>query len=433
MGQFVIEYKQEAAAEKPTGRVPASFLKNKRLRPAVLTATFGNKKMITNRIQWPAWAGSGTLWLWAAFACLFLGACDQNEIGTDPVTDRVVLVYLAGDNNLSDETYQKKEALKQGWDPSLRGRLLIYSDPKDDVPKLLEIGSDKGGNTTETIVKTYGESNSADAAVFASVIREVKAAYPASSYGLVLFSHASGWLPQGTLTKPRSITIDQKDEMDLVDFAAAIPDHTFDFIVFEACFTAGIEMAYELKDKTNYILASSAEILSPGFTGIYADALAYLFSPQADLKAFAGKAFSYFNGQDGDYRSATFSIIRTDKLQPLAEWVKNTGVTLPESNIGKVQHFDRNTSYRLFFDFLDSYRQTLTATQSAELERLVGECVIYRIATPWFMPVDPQLNGFEIKAHSGLTTYIRQERFPFLNNGYNDLAWTKAIGQRIEK
>jgi hypothetical protein len=359
-----------------------------------------------------------------AFAGLFLVACERDSETAPPVTDRVVLVYLGGDNNLSGETYQKKEALKQGWNPSLRGRLLVYSDPSDDVPKLLEIGSDKQGATTETVVRTYNESNSADATVFASVVSEVKAVYPASSYGLVLFSHGSGWLPEGTLAKSRSVAIDQGKEMDLIDFAAAIPDHTFDFIVFEACFTAGIEMAYELKDKTDYILASSAEVLSPGFYGIYEDALAYLFSPKADLKAFARKAFDYFDNQSGDYRSATFSIVQTDRLQSLADWVKNARVDLSKNNTSEVQHFDRNT-HHLFFDFLDSYRQTLTAAQSAELERLIGECVIYKAATPWFML--QQNGGFVVKAHSGLTTYIRQKRFPFLNDGYDKLAWAKAI------
>jgi hypothetical protein len=294
------------------------------------------------------------------------------------------------------------------------------------VPKLKEIASVGRSTATETVVKTYEESSSADPAVFASVINEVKAAYPAHSYGLILFSHASGWLPKATLTSPRSIIIDQRDEMELIDFAAAIPDHTFDFIVLEACFTAGIEMAYELKDKTNYILASSAEILSPGFSDIYADVVADIFSSTANLNAFARKAFEYFDSQSGEYRSATFSIIRTDKLQALAEWVKNAGVDLSENIIGSVQHFDRY-SYHLFFDFFDSYRQTLTAAQSAELERLIGECVVYRVATPWFMP---QSSGFEIRTHSGLTTYIRQARFPFLNSEYSKLAWTKAISSR---
>jgi hypothetical protein len=358
----------------------------------------------------------------AALACLFLVSCEGRG-DTDPIPNRVVLVYLGGDNNLFDETYVKADALKKGWNPFLQGKLVIYSDPADDVPKLKEIASVGRNPATETVIKTYEESNSADSAVFASIIRDVKAAYPAHSYGLILFSHASGWLPKATLTMPRSIIIDQGNEMELTGFAAAIPDRAFDFIILEACFTAGIEMAYELKDKTNYIMASSAEILSPGFSDIYSRSVADFFAPTANLNAFAQRAFDYFDGQSGDFRSATFSVLRTDKLQALADWVKNSGVVLSESIIGSVQHFDRY-SHHLFFDFFDSYRQTLTAAQSAELERLIGECVVYRNSTGQFMP---RSNGFTINVHSGLTTYIPQAKYPYLNEEYLKLAWAKAI------
>lgn len=84
------------------------------------------------------------------------------------------------------------------------------------------------------------------------------------SYGFIVFSHASGWLPQGTLTSPLSIIMDKKQEMELSDFAQAIPDKTFNYIIFEAYFMSRIEVAYELKKKSDYILASLAEILSPG-------------------------------------------------------------------------------------------------------------------------------------------------------------------------
>ena len=34
--------------------------------------------------------------------------------------------------------------------------------------------------------------------------------------------------------------------MEITDFAMALPDHLFEFIIFEACNMAGIEVAYEL-------------------------------------------------------------------------------------------------------------------------------------------------------------------------------------------
>lgn len=34
----------------------------------------------------------------------------------------------------------------------------------------------------------------------------------------------------------------------------ALPDHLFEFIIFEACNMAGIEVAYELRNKAAYIM-----------------------------------------------------------------------------------------------------------------------------------------------------------------------------------
>ena len=188
------------------------------------------------------------------FSGIFFVSCEKDE-NTSVVTSNkhVILLYLGGDNNLSSETYQKIEAIRQGWKGSADKKLLIYTDSADTTPSLIEIATENGQNIKKTIYN-YNEENSASKETLSRVIKEVTSLYPSSSYGLIIFSHASGWLPQATLTSPRSIIMDKKHEMELVDFAQAIPDNTFEYIIFEACFMAGIEVAYELKEKTNYIL-----------------------------------------------------------------------------------------------------------------------------------------------------------------------------------
>lgn len=107
----------------------------------------------------------------------------------------------------------------------------------------------------------------ADPLFFTNFLIEIQDLYPARQYGLILFSHSSGWMPQNTLTEPRkssrSILNDNGDEMEMIDFAKSIPPKMFEFIIFESCFMSGIEVAYELRNKTNYIVASSTEIIFP--------------------------------------------------------------------------------------------------------------------------------------------------------------------------
>lgn len=352
---------------------------------------------------------------------LFLSCINDED---KPSVDRIILVYMGGDNNLSEETDAKIDALYKGWNENNRGKLVIYCDPADDLPQLIEICTCAKGNTIKKIIHTYEEENSASQEVLNRVIKDVKKQYPAPSYGLILFSHASGWLPEGSLSKPKSVLTDGKDEMSLNDFAKAIPDNSFDFIIFEACFMAGIEVAYELKDKTDYILASSAEIVSPGFEEIYKRSLSYLYEPTTNLKGFGESAFNYFNSQSGFLKSATFSIIKTAGLENLADYIKDNCEIDKTVDIKTVQHFDRYT-YRLFFDFEDYYASLLqSAEQQKDLTEIINNCVVYKAATSSFME---EYNGFQIKKHSGLTTYIRQEAFLHLNTEYQKLNWYKKV------
>ncbi|WP_459952544.1 clostripain-related cysteine peptidase [Dysgonomonas termitidis] len=366
------------------------------------------------------------LLLCTVFFCRCTGDGEEPE-----ATQHVLLVYLGGDNNLSGESYAKLEALGRGWDARQGGRLLVYHDAADAAPQLLELCRCDKGNPYTKVIRRYEEDNSAGGEVFASVISEVKKQYPSPGYGLLVFSHASGWLPEGALSDPKSgaktVLSDGSDQMALADFASAIPVGAFDYIVFEACFMAGIEVAYQLKDKTAYILASSAEIVSPGFTDVYPQAVNDLFEGEPGLRAFAGKAYGYSDGRVGDLRSATLSVIKTSELEALAGFIRENATPGAAVDIGGIQHFDRYPSYRLFFDFGDYYGGLLADDQQRhELRRLVDKAVVWKASTADFMP---GYNGFVIAHHSGLTTYIPQDRFPLLNRAYETLAWSRAIGQ----
>lgn len=98
---------------------------------------------------------------------------------------RTLLVYLAGDNNLSYETDEKIESMVKGWSGE-GGNLIIYQDKSNTVPQLLEVYRDNGVNYTQ-VIQTYEEENSADPTVLARIVGEVVRLYPADSYGLIFF------------------------------------------------------------------------------------------------------------------------------------------------------------------------------------------------------------------------------------------------------
>jgi hypothetical protein len=151
-----------------------------------------------------------------------------------------------------------------------------------------------------------------------------------------------------------------------------------------------------------------------------------VYQPGAGLENFAAMFFSYYNKMAGESRSATVSVIRTGALPALAAWVRQyaSGIVWPASELKTVQHYDRYPDYSLFFDFEDYYQRISPSSAHAGLRLLINNAVIYKAATPAFMRA---YDGFEIIHFSGLTSYIPQQDFHFLNEQYKELKWSKAI------
>lgn len=364
---------------------------------------------------------------------LVAASCSKQE-PVVPVCDspeRVLLVYIGTDNNLAGLEQEKLDALRQGWSGVSTDHIIAFVDRAGEESCLVELSNLVSGEGPREIA-IYDNENSASAEVFGRVVCDVSAMFPhAENFGLLLFSHASGWLPAMSYYDPqrytpndtRSIVLDGTEAMELSDFAAAIPDGTFDYIVFEACFMAGIEVAYELRHKTDRLLASSAEIVDPGFAPIYPVATGELLG--GDLPGFGRRVFDHtltYVATD-PRRSATYSVIDTAALEALAMFVREHCDLSREVEVADIQRFDRN-DYALFFDFEDYHARLLdTDEERAELSRLMDACIEWKAATTTFMS---GYNGFSIDRHSGLTTYIPQSDFPALNAAYRSLDWVRA-------
>lgn len=360
------------------------------------------------------------------FLAVFSSCHKKDDIPSPPLPVRTILVYLGGDNSLDAETYEKLVQIKNGWKDDINGNLLVYQDtPFKDSPRLMEInGSGERGYTT---IQTYTPENSASPEVLSRVINDVTQLYPARSYGLLVFSHGSGWLPAHTLSSgSRSIVIDNKDEMELVDFAAAIPEHLFNFIIFEACNMAGIEVAYELKDKAEYILASSAPVVSPGFTPIYAASMRHLFEEDTDLVHFADNYFDYWNLMEDDKRSATISLIKTTELSNLAEIARQIHMDASDRflPVNDLQNYDGTLDTPFYFFDFTQYYQSLVGDGDIfqRFQEGVDRCVVYKRTTPSYATYE---GVFPITSFSGITTYIQQKDLVDLNVRYRELQWYK--------
>jgi len=343
-------------------------------------------------------------------------------------THRTVLVYLGVDNNFRAEAAQKIAQLTNSWDKSINGNLLVYADA-GEKPVLVHIyHSSRRGVVADTI-KTYPDENSANPATLTRVLNTVAMYRPAASYGLVALSHGSGWLP-AEMSAPirlKSIiwdtgTSETNNYMELADFVQAIP-FKLDFIIFDACFMGAVEVAYELKDKADYIVASPAEVLAPGF--VYYSMMQHLFKPQPDLTAVAREFYEYYNSMSNELRSATISVVKTSELDVLVPIVKEIiaeSNLLPE-DLDAIQTFGYGAQ-KIYFD-LGDYLKKIAPDKQEKIDTALKQCVLYKAWTDSYYSAGTR-KLHPIDAFSGLSVYIPQAAYPEANRAYGMLKWSKV-------
>ncbi len=355
------------------------------------------------------------------------------ENDDQPEFRRVVILYFAANNNLSSYAANNIDNLKQGFLPEEESRniLLVYSHLTGSLPKLLRLYKDETGKIHEDVVANYESQNSATPEVLKGMLDKVKIIFPAEEYGLILWSHGTGWLPKGYYANTsgfnvfmpdpyaglvKSFAEDSGEEMEITELKAAIP-YNLSFIIFDCCFMGGIETIFELKDKCDYIVASPTEILATGFP--YDEIIRPLFENTADLTEACQLYYDYYNNMNGIYKSATISIYQTNKLQKLAETCKtifnNNRSKISTLNLSTIQPYYRMNKH-WFHDMGDFIESIATPAEYTTFKAALEEVVVDKWTTPYFIDI-------KIGSFSGVSTYIQNPANAYLDNFYKGYKW----------
>lgn len=366
--------------------------------------------------------------------------------------ERVVLVYMAAYNNLgSNGSYspgnfdladlaEMKKAAQNG--AFGHNRLLLFHTRYGEAPVLKEITSDG----KERTLVTYDASFSpVVAANMSRIISDAKTHAPARNYGLVLWSHGNGWLQTGiseSAPAKRAFGDHVGRSMNVTTLARVLRGEEFDFVYFDCCFMAGVEVAYELRDVTPVIVASASELPSAGMP--YDLTLPFLMADRANLPRAAEATFGYYDAMSGSSRTCTMSVISTAGLPHLAEAVRNLYMnfsSLP-SNITLQQFVSPKDGrfYGYFYD-LRNYLFALVGGAGREPEgaiayeeavQALNECVTYKANTPWLWERDP---WYKVKVdwHCGLSTYVMRSPDDAATNGYSRLQWYGDVASALFK
>lgn len=412
-------------------------------------------------------------WLYTLLVVV-LAACSNEIPEQQPAkrSGRTVLAYLISNSpkslekNLQDNVVDMYMALAEIKDSCT---LLVFYRPQEyssylDVPTLLCFDTDGRGNinnlpaltgtdlTFESVCQvaqkkeyTMNSQIATDPVVMEEVLKDMQKIAPSDSYGLILGSHASGWM-KGNSVQSKAFGNDDGYNIDIPDLADVLKNsfsEKLDFVLFDACMMGTAEVGYELRETTSYCIASVMETPVYGFP--YDQILPYLYSENIDYPAVCHE-FMSFNKTNNLW--GTCAVMDCSQMENLASAVK---AKLSEWQDALSSVFMQNVqqygvgSYRYFsYDVLDFFRElgrksgvvkTTDLNEAiASVQSALNQAVI---AKDCLSGVDYDFDGAVIDGtrFCGIGMYILEEYNPYVANktAWNDyykqsISWYHAAG-----
>ncbi len=398
--------------------------------------------------------------LYIFIAALCLVSCKEECVDCDfpPVlptsANRVFLLYLAMDNSLSlspiaDMNIQELYS-SAGKDALNGGVIYVLRDVPGENTQLICIFYDPVNRKTQKLtVKVYPTNiDTSKAETFQTVWNDVQDLISSESWGLGFGSHGFGWIPNSMFNKygvmarsramvmgqevaTRNLMQDKNDVMEFQDFADAMPEHV-DFIIMDLCYMGGVEFAYALSEKADYLVLSPAEVIDKGMPyNLIVDDI-FATEPRLGAGGVSEEFYNFYNNYENpNGRYATVSLLDCSKFEPFVEATRavlahrDVEVDTYVPNLSAIQRFDRLLN-PIMFDMRE-FVVAMANGQSVDLfDAALNDLVLYKNTTG-----KPLNNSLSIPKdrYSGLSTYIPVSRYNDLNQYYYETGWFQDVYQ----
>ena len=342
-------------------------------------------------------------------------------------------------------------------------RIMVFMATSEREAVLFELKKQNGRCLTDTL-RRYSDRPFTSRQWLTSLFSEVMTLAPASRYGMVVGCHGLAWVPvQGQRNARKRLgsqeRIDEEDnlykeeridkegepndlmhfevqgpvttrfiggtypetQIETTDLADAMADAGFhtEYILFDACYMSSVEVAYELKDVTHYLIASPTEVLSYGFPYI---TMGKHLLGTPNYKGIVDSFISFYSSYNLPY--GTVAVTDCTQLDALAAIAQQINAAATEQLVPNGVQIMDGYSPTLFYDLghlmsLKDAGTVLTAAFAEQLEKTVP----YKGHTDQYFtalkdaPVD-------IKHYSGLNT--SQGSLNHMADRLSETAWYKA-------
>ena len=402
---------------------------------------------------------------------VLMTACSSNDDDLEPVQPalkkgesrtvaqaKTVLVYMAGRNCLSGMVNKDLNEMKLGskrLDSNDNLLVFVRRDKTEKMPWLARI---KNGVVTDSvslsdmgITSSDGENRASDPVVMEGVMHYAFSHYPAmdGNYGLVLWGHGSGWLMDNEVKRvnSRAFGVDKGEDgralwMNIPTMANILKTMPhLKFIMADCCNFMCLEVLYELRNVTDYIIGSPAEIPDEGAP--YDEIVPDMFADGRFYTSIIDKYYKSVNGY------LPLTAVQSSQMEQLAQ-ATHQAIQAVQSNhngdytdmTGLIHYYhtdddsDFHPEYNIFYDagdfFLahapqDAYQQWKQSLDQAVVER--RNAARWNTDKVWFMKYS-DFTVTDAKMH-GVSMFVEQNpakgNYAKYNEDIKKMAWWNAI------
>lgn len=349
------------------------------------------------------------------FSILVLASCGGNDDPVEPVdpfvptkTKNTVFVFMpyTGYSSIYSFLNKNLDDMEQAIvkEKGLgNSQILVFISESIKTSHLVKIGYNKGKCRRDTL-NTYTSYDYTTPDGIASLLTSVKQWAPADNYSMIIGCHGEGWMPKEQ-TKQRRYFGGSAIPIDISDFNEGIKNAgmKMNYILFDDCYMSGIEVAYQLREAANYLIASTSEMMGYGMP--YHKILKYLLADNPDYEAVCSDFTSFYKTFSMPY--GTIAVTDLGYTEEMASFMKsiNSTHTFDLDKIDDVQDLDvAHFNPTVYFD-LGSYLRVLCGDDAAtytEAANLLKKLVPYKGTTGMIYSWAGQ-KSLKLKEYSGLT------------------------------
>lgn len=360
------------------------------------------------------------------FAIIVLASCGGNDDPVNPVkpfvptkTKNTLFVFMpyTANNNGDYSLYNSLKGNIEDMERAIEqekglgnSQLIVFISENIKTSHLIYISYNKNkGKCQRDTLKTYTDYDYTIPEGITSLLTSIKQMAPADNYSMIIGCHGEGWMPKPKSTQTRYFG-GTAIPIDISNFNEGIKnaEMKMNFILFDDCYMSGIEVAYQLRESSNYLIASTSEMIAYGIP--YHIILKYLLYDTPDYDALCRDFTSFYKTYTYNLTPMPYGTIAVTDLgytEEMATFMKtvNSTHTFDIDKIDEVQDLDvEHFDPTVYFDF-GSYLRVLCgddATTYAEGTKLLDKLVPYK-GTTGMIYSGAGNKSLKLKEYSGLT------------------------------